>query len=326
MLRPTTTRSTRASASIRASTEWRQSVHSVYSRRNDARNSRTSAYPQPDFAQTQSCQWLRRAAASRAGTHASACESPNSTTTFVPFGSPKRQSGGADRGAKPAKQSRDGAMSARACAGVIVSAPDRTAAGREARDTGVDGRPGTVGGGGAVTEAVAGDATAGSESGRATTASSTLAATRAAPAGSERRTAGRTHRALRAGSSTKRKVSTASPSETSTAANRSPTGTSGGGRSSSAAPPHPRRTSSRQGQCHRYQLKERRPSAASGPDPSSAATPSWVRGPAATRAAAPATGRSRTTPGTRAPSLTSTAEPSTAPSPIHPPTAASVSV
>src|SRR3954470_24933894 len=115
MLRATTTRSTLGSVSTLASTDRRQSPHSVYSRRKDARNSRTSAYPQPDFAQNHSCQWLRRggaateggrAAASPAGNQASPCESPKSTTTLVPFGSPKRQSAGAVRGPKPAKQSR----------------------------------------------------------------------------------------------------------------------------------------------------------------------------------------------------------------------------
>src|SRR3954468_14109466 len=306
MLRPTTTRSTRGSASTLASTDRRQSPHSVYSRRKDARNSRTSAYPRPDFAQNHSCQWPRRAAASTAGNQASACESPKSTTTLAPFGSPKRQSPGAVRGPKPAKQSRVDATSSRASAGVIVSGPGSSAAGRDARDTGVGGLPGSDGdadgaGAGAAPDPLATGATGGSWSGSATAASSTVAPTRTAPTGSERRSAGRSQRALRAGSSTNLKVSAASPSETSTAASRSPTGTSGGGRSSSAGPPQTCRTSCRHTQCQRYKLKDNRPNAASGRLPSSAAAPRWVRAPAATITAAPATGTIRTTPGTRVP-------------------------
>src|SRR5205807_2169973 len=149
-------------------------------------------------------------------------------------------SAGAERGPKPAKQSRVGAWSSRAWAGVIagcagtgggvaVTAPRERDGGWVVRDTVAEGTgPDGAGAGAATTDG------GGAGAASATTGTATAAAARSAPAGSARRVGARRNVARRSGASTYRKVSAASPSESATAPRRAATGASGAGRSPSA--------------------------------------------------------------------------------------------
>src|SRR5205085_5913884 len=134
------------------------------------------------------------------GNQCAACESPNSTTTRLPAGSPNRQSSGAAVGPKPAKQSRDVAWSSRAAAGDIrrTSGSGGRAAAEDSAEARGEGAAvagevpvprGDDGGGSGTSGSVAAagtDASGGVEElpGRTSTDTATVTATSTAPAGS----------------------------------------------------------------------------------------------------------------------------------------------